>query len=163
MAFGDSELGDRASSLFTFHDRQTFSTSFSFILCSFASVTDYDVMFLILLSPQQYISLNHSHKRMSLLDERRKSIEWRKNKTKKPRLHVPSKINKKRDEKNEKFLSFVCLPFGGFGFSFHLENTLNDTHLLNMLSSPFRKSRKTMNVRERKTKTEKLLNVHLFE
>lgn len=28
----------------------------------------------------------------------------------------------------------VCLPFGGFcGFPFHLENMLNDTHLLNML------------------------------
>jgi hypothetical protein len=45
-----------------------------------------------------------------------------------------------------------CLPFGGFcGFSFHLENILNDTHLLNMLSSPFlRDERKAMNEKDEK-------------
>lgn len=103
---------------------------------------------------------NHSHKGMSLFDE---TVEWRKNKTQKPWLHVPSKINKKRDEKMRSFCRFVCLPFGGFcGFPFHLENILNDTHLLNMLSSPFLQDEKS-DERERKTKNEKLLNVHLFE
>lgn len=67
---------------------------------------------------------NQRHKRISLLRARKVVVEgcmcrWKK--------------TTKRREKE--FLSFLCLPFGGFcGFSFHLENILNDTHLLNMVN-----------------------------
>jgi hypothetical protein len=119
---------------------------------SSSAVTDYYVMILILLSPQQFIFRITVTKNVFVWWKRRKSIEWHKNETRKSWLHVPSKINKKRDEKMRSFCRFVCLPFGGFcGFPFHLENILNDTHLLNMLSSPFlRDERKAMNEKDEK-------------
>lgn len=118
MAFGDSELGDREFSLFTFHDRRRFcfASSLQFIRCDWLWCHDSHPF----ITAAVYFS-NHSHKRMSLFGgERRKSIEWHKNKTEKKSVAACAVENKQETRrKNEKFSVVLCVCLLAVFVGFH--------------------------------------------
>lgn len=142
MAFGDSELGDSGYSLFTFVNCVSFILRLHLLLR-----IDYVVMIFILYH-RSATRLSKSESQKNFFVEA--DVKTSNGITTDAACAVEIN-NKRRKRVSDDF----CLPFGGFcGFPFHLENILNDTHLLNMLSFslPFRTERRRTGERDEERK-----------